>query len=296
MKNLIALALLLLNLSAPAFGAELSYAILGDSGHWNSSTREVRTSLLRTAVRKLVMPGDNLYVGSDYNAPWSHWTSQGFTFDAVAIGNHTAGYAREVEFFRMPGEYYSLVPEPGVRFLVLNSDNVRTAAEQATWLDHQLTTATESVILPMFHHAPLTITSFHGWEERRAFHEAVRPILFKHRSKLTALIVGHDHIASLLSFDGLPVIVSGAAMEQRRPEPRGETQQGILVKTEWLFDRAPYWVRLDIDTVRADVTARFIRSRDDRESCTARMRSGASAELSPNCAATFNGTRFGTSR
>jgi 3',5'-cyclic AMP phosphodiesterase CpdA len=233
----------------------------------------------------MIIPGDNLYQGTDYNIPWTHWMSKGFTFDVVAIGNHTAGYDEEVEFFGMPGEYYTRVMD-GTRFLVLNSDNVRTAGEQARWLDRELSQANESRIFVVLHHPPLTLTSSHPWEERRAFHQAVRPLLFRHRDKLTAVIAGHDHMASLASFDGLPVVVSGAAHEARRPEVRNDVQEGIRVRTEWIFDRTPYWVRLDLDSNDQDgkSTVRFIRARDSRETCTVVIRTGSVSELGDNCA------------
>ena len=41
----------------------------------------------------------------------------------------------------------------------------------------------------------------------------MRPVLKKWSSKINLIINGHDHIASLFTYDDLPVLVSGAVFE-----------------------------------------------------------------------------------
>ncbi len=263
------------------------YVLLGDGGYWLPHTRTVRDSLLRAGLRKLVMPGDNLYVPLQrYEDVWSPWSSHGFEFTAVAIGNHHGGIEQEVRFFGMPGEYYSKLLEPGVRLLVLNSERQETAPEQARWLDSELEKATESFVFVMYHHPSLSVTPDHGWEERRRFQLQVRPLLFKHRAKITAVLNGHDHVAAAYSFNDLPVIVGGASMQARKPVARRDTQEGISVRTLWLFEEAPYWVAFEPNVESGLVTFRFVRATDDAESCRLTIRTGEAPRLAGKCGRT----------
>lgn len=278
------LAALLLLLSSQALAA--SYAVVGDGGHWNAMARSVRDSILRdSGTRALILPGDNLYdVAKTYEQVWSPWSSKGLVFDVVAIGNHTRGYAEETRFFRMPGEYYARSEGALVRFLVLNSDNERTAAAQAQWLDQELTNARERFVFPVYHHPTYTVTSYHNWKEKAAFQRTIRPVLRKHRARITALLLGHDHIASLVTFDDLPAVVSGAVHETRAPERWNDTQDGVAVRTQWIFPRRAYWVRLRLPDEGAEAQAEFVRADNDQVSCGVRIATGKPAVLSSRCA------------
>ena len=109
----------------------------------------------------------------------------------------------------MPAEFYSRVLNDTARFIVLNSDNSANVKEQAAFLDKELQAA--QMIFVVFHHPSLTVAhNGHIWTEKKAFQQAVRPIFAKYRAKITALIVGHDHLASLHHFDDLPVVLSAA--------------------------------------------------------------------------------------
>jgi predicted phosphodiesterase len=261
--------------------ADTELAVIGDAGRANSNTRTVMASLQRAGVTRLVLPGDNLYSGT-YSQVWDSWRTAGFTFDAVAIGNHHGGYAEEMRYFGMPSEYHSRVIG-GARFLILNSDNDRSAAAQATWLDQELTAATESLVFLVFHHPSYSVSRFHRWEEKPNFQRAIRPVFWRHRSKITALLVGHDHLATLIRFDDLPVILSGAVQEVRRDSPVDNLQEGVSVKTDWYFDDNPYWANLKIADDLSQATVDYVRARDDYRACTAILRTGREAELQPNC-------------
>ncbi len=256
--------------AAPLLGVSYHYAIIGDAGEWNSKTQKIHKSIEATGVTRLILPGDNLYkVDEGYASAWLPW--MGFSFDAVAIGNHNMSYAEEVAFFKMPGEYYAKV-EPGVvRFLILNSDNEKTVAEQAAWLEEELQKATEPFVFPVYHHPSYTISIYHYWREKKAFHEAIRPLLFKYRHKITAVINGHDHMASLVEFDNLPVVVSGATSDLRPTLPVNKKSSGTRVRTRWLDSTAVYWAHLELDADKGVALVHFRRGRDNQVKCTARL-------------------------
>lgn len=291
LSNTIRLAGLVLSLSliSPAARAEtLSFAIIGDAGEWTEEAESVRDSILRTEVRSLVIPGDNLYrTREGYDSAWLPWSSKGFTYDVVAVGNHNAGMKKEVRYFGMPKDYYSKV-YPGVaRFIVLNSNAWLNVGKQMKFFERQLESATEPLVFLVYHHPTYTLANHgHFWQERFLFQLAIRPLLWKHRSKLTALIVGHDHLATLLHYDDLPVILSGAVKEVRKDGPVHYQRGRVHVKTDWYFDSTPHWVRLDLDAATGKARAHFIRSSDDQVGCSFGLQTGIPASLDTNCTRT----------
>jgi hypothetical protein len=268
--------------SVTSLAAETQIAIIGDAGEITSSSKKVRESISRMGVRKLALPGDNLYSGT-YEAAWSPWRNAGLTFDLVAIGNHNAGYRKEMNFFAMPGEYYAKAIGNSL-FIVLNSDNDRSAAEQAAWLNRELAAASQPNVFLIYHHPSYTVSAAHTWSEKPNFQRAIRSVIWTHRPKITALIVGHDHLASLIHFGDLPVILSGAVHDLRRDRPVDYMTDGIRIKTAWFFDRNAYWARLTVDDA-GGATVDFIRASDDNVSCTANLQTGSPAVMHRNCEA-----------
>jgi len=257
------------------------FALIGDAGKWNDSAKSVRDSIRDEGVRHLVLPGDNLYEKKDgYAGVWDHWSRHDLLFSVVAIGNHHGGYPAEARFFGMPGEYYSR--DVGhARFLVLNSDNVTTAQEQSGWLDRMLGEPWEGERFVVFHHPPVTLSDKHPWSEREAFHLAVLPVILSHRDRITALLVGHDHIASLHTVDGIPLVVSGAVMEMRDGERSDyDRDDGISVRTLWMYRKDPHWIRMDVE--EGEVSFEFIRAAGNRVQCRASIR-GGELSLDPSC-------------
>src|SRR5687767_3277637 len=110
-----AVLLSILFTSFSALAAISSYAVIGDAGMWNENSKMVRDSIYRSSVKDLILPGDNLYNGKDYDTAWAPWKKLGLNFAFVAIGNHNASYRSEIRYFKMPGEHYTVSPQPGVR-------------------------------------------------------------------------------------------------------------------------------------------------------------------------------------
>lgn len=262
--------------------AKLNFALMSDAGEWNDEVIETQKSLLRKNSKRLIMAGDNLYEDS-YEEIWDSWKEQGFTFDVVAIGNHGDSYEEEVRYFKMPNEYYSKVYDNSVRFIVLNSDNEDNVSEQMDFLDKELAKAEEPFLFLVYHHPTYTLSRKHDWEERREFQLELRKRIFDYRQKITALIVGHDHLALAAHFNDLPVIMSGAGKNQRKDRPVNNKQDGVQVQTGWFFDGSPYWAELIIDQEKGQAKVDFIRSEDDQIGCSLTLKTGKAAVLGKNC-------------
>ncbi len=268
--------------------ASEGFAIVGDAGVWNPHTRQVRDSIQRAGLKRLVMPGDNLYNRfSTYEQEWSPWKQAGFIFEAVAIGNHNAGFGAETAYFNMPGQAYAQVISDQVRFIMLNSDSKESVSEQAEWFQQQLESAREPFVFVMFHHPIVTLSSMHDWTERQGFQTRVRPLLYRYREKITALIVGHDHFAGLYSVGELPVILSGATHEMREPEVRNGEQAGLSVVTQYMYSGSPTWVKLTLPNGRElgsnVMVADFIRATDDHVDCSVQLVTGKAARPAAHC-------------
>jgi hypothetical protein len=273
-----------------------TFGVIADAGRRVPSTDRVRESMLFDQVQNLVLPGDNLYDEEhSYPAVWDAWAAAGFRFDIVALGNHhNGGYEPEMNFFAMPAEFYSRVSN-GARFISLNSDNMKNVAQQADFLERSLSQATERAVFVVIHHPPYTVSTRHGWEERREFQLAVRPRIQKYKRKITAVLAGHDHIASLIMLDDLPMLVSGAAFEQFNVAPVSyKGDDGTQVSTRWLYRGGAHWLRLDVDSVSGETWANFVnadakvetdpKAQLERVGCSIRLLAGKAPELRENCA------------
>ncbi|MCM2353966.1 MAG: metallophosphoesterase [Pseudobdellovibrio sp.] len=271
MKSFIALATLLF-VSLSGFAEELRFAVVGDAGFWNNNSKSLLTSITNFKTQKMVMPGDNIYKGT-YEQAWAPWKNAGITFDVVAIGNHHLGYANEVKYFGMPGEYFAKSYLNGeVLFLVLNSDNTKTVNEQMTWFESQLKSTTAKQVYVVYHHPSLTIGE-HKWTEKKEFQIKIRSLFKTYRSKITAAIVGHDHVAALINFDNLPVIVSGSAQSPDKGSPVNNVQEGIQVKSQIYLSAQPYWVQ-QITSGGDSAEFNFIRAKDNKVLCKAVIQTG----------------------
>ncbi len=263
--------------------ASLNFALLSDAGISNKHTKSTQKSLLRNNSKHLIMAGDNLYEGT-YGDIWDPWKEKGFKFEVVSIGNHNDGYEQEVGYFEMPAEYYSKVYGKTVRFIVLNSDNRDNISEQMEFLDKTLEEAKEPFVFLVYHHPSFTLSQKHDWSERKEFQLEIRQRIFKYRNKLTALIVGHDHLALIAHFNDLPVLMSGAGSKQRKDFPVKNKQSGVQVNTDWFFNGDAYWADLQIHKHSNFAIVKFIRSDDDHVGCELTIRTGQEASFAKSCA------------
>ncbi len=259
--------------------AQTEFAIIGDAGRINQNSQSVMKSILNHGITQLILPGDNLY-SSTYEKVWKVWQDNQFDFSVVAIGNHNSGYAEEVSYFQIPGEYYK--KSIGFAdFFVLNSDNPKNVSAQMAWLDKELQNTTMKNVFLVYHHPTYTVSKVHGWTDRKAFQIEIRKRLIKFRSKITALMVGHDHLASLIHFGDLPVILSGAVQEVRKDSPVDYVTDGVRIKTAWYFDHTPHWAQLVVTSTGATVD--FIKAQTNQTNCSVRLYTGRMAEMGANC-------------
>ncbi len=270
-----------------------SFGVLGDAGVSTNSTRTVRASILRSGVTDLILPGDNLYFieRDTYASVWDSWRDLGLEFSVVALGNHTISNALEMDYFDMPGEFYRRDVQ-GVRFLVLNSDNVRTAALQAGWLKKELEAGKgHPNLFVVMHHPPMTLSPRHTWQERQAFHLAVRPVLLSYQDDIRAVLVGHDHLATFVMLENLPVVVSGAGFESFPAPPVNAdvTPGGPRARTIWGHRAGNYWTRLDVNEKTGEVWFNFVHSAKGVDCSIGLRRSsvapGQVVTVRPNCLA-----------
>lgn len=292
LKNLISRFILILTflinvqfLSASALKYE--YAVMGDAGEWNNDTRSVFYSLLRKNVKTLVMPGDNLYSWpwspKTYQEVWNPWRLENFDFFAVGIGNHHGGYDAEVAYFEMPAEYYSKTVNNFVQFIVLNSDNESNARQQAKFLEDTLAQTTTPYTFLVYHHPTYTVSPFHWAQEKIKFQKEIRPIIQKYRNKITALLVGHDHVSLVAHFNDLPVVLSGSTHEQRPHLPLNYTQDGITVTTNWHNAKSALWAYLAVDESSSEARIDFIKGTTDQYMCSLTIKTGQAAKFMSNC-------------
>lgn len=258
------------------------FAILGDAGEFNKHNKRVFHSILQTDIRRLILLGDQLYnLKKTYPQVWDVWKTAGFEFEVVALGNHHSTYADEMAYFEMPGEYFAKSISPDIKFLVLNSDNEETVEEQLKWFEQELITAQEKFVFVMFHHPNLTMHRTHKWKEKEEFQTGVRALFQQYRSKLTAVMVGHDHIASMMEFGDLPVILTGATQDIRFGFPPEGTQAGIHITNHWYFDFHSYWVRLTVDDQASSAQVEFVRAKDSKVMYTTELTPGQRLTTQP---------------
>ncbi|MEZ0391041.1 MAG: metallophosphoesterase [Pseudobdellovibrionaceae bacterium] len=247
-------------------------AIMGDAGLWGPPLDHLRRSLELANTRSVIMPGDNLYFGS-YSVTWDIWKKTGFSFDVVALGNHNKGYPTEMLYFNMPGEYFSVVKN-GARFFVLNSDNTNNEEQQFAWLEQEFSKATEKLIFIVYHHPTFTVSEKHKWTEKKDFQLRMREFLKVHAGKITALIIGHDHISTLVDFGSVPAILAGAGREVRSAQPVSYIEDGFAVETRFLDDRTQHWAQLEISEDASEAWVHWIRVSDQSNVCSAHLVAG----------------------
>jgi len=242
-------------------------AIMGDAGEAGADLNALKRSVMREGITSIIMPGDNLYSGT-YASVWNDWKKSGLNFDIVAIGNHNDGYENEIAYFNMPAEYYS-VKKDGARFIVLNSDNEENVAEQFAWFKKEIAEANESLIFIMYHHPSFTIAKSHKWTDKKSFQLQMRQILKQHSAKISALILGHDHMSEFMYFGATPVIVAGSGREVRKEKSVSYMEDGFLIETKFMASRTQHWALMEIEPGATEARVHFVRVSDQKRVCSA---------------------------
>jgi len=265
------------------------FAVSGDSGVTSRENFELKESIIKEGVNRMILAGDNNYSGQPYPNIWDHWTQSGVNFDVVAIGNHNRSYAEEVDYFHMPAEYYSMEFGKHIRFIVLNSDNERTANEQTQWFNDQMEKTTEKFVFVVYHHPTYSTSNHHHWWEKEDFQTQMRLSLKKYRNKITALFVGHDHMVSFHEVGTLPMIVSGGGTKARSASAyEYQAGDGTEVKTDWLFNGARTWVKLTVDDTNDTALVDALTVSENNVRCTLKLKTGVKPVVSQNCKDTFH--------
>ena len=244
------------------------FAVIGDAGHWNIHAEKVRDSILKRGVQNLILPGDNLYDTSlNYDDVWSHWINSDLNFSVTALGNHYKTIPSELSYFGMPSNFY-YKDLGSVRFIVLDSETQDVLDQQIALVEDALENSPHQFNVIVFHHPMATISYRHGWRERQDFHLAMRPVFEKYQKKINLVINGHDHLATLFTYNDLPVLVSGAVFESR-PAPAFEYQQegGAFISTKWVNKNGYYWVELEFLPDENLIKLNFIRTDKPEVSC-----------------------------
>ena len=267
----------------PSFGENsVSFAVIGDAGHPSVHTNVIKESIKSSGVKNLILPGDNIYdLSLSYDDVWGSWNE--FNFSVVALGNHHQSYEEEIEYFKIPNEYFSKVFK-GIKFIVLNSDNKLNVDEQVSFLEKELKFSSgDQPLFVVFHHPPATVSYRHSWQEREEFQNAIRPILLRYRHKIDAILVGHDHQASMFTYGNIPVIVSGAIFEYFPSRYVDQVIDGVTAQSIWRFESGYYWTRLDVDKKNNWTWVNFINGYEDKVVCSIKLTKNKEVIVRPNC-------------
>lgn len=125
----------------------------------------------------------------------------------VAIGNHdiAGGHqADQLDFFKMPGYYYS-VKKPGIEFFVIDTNSFARDQVQQRWLKQALAASVSNWKAVIGHH-PIYSSGEHG--SNRGLKMTLEPVLISEHADL--YLAGHDHnYERFKPIQGVSHIVSG---------------------------------------------------------------------------------------
>jgi Calcineurin-like phosphoesterase len=249
-----------------------SLGLVGDAGVNNPVISKLRTSLADHGVKDLVLLGDNIYdTNLSYDDIWMPWIKKGFNFPVVAIGNHKKSIEEEVSYFKLPADYYTIIFQSS-RFIVLNSENLSNIDSQMSFLEKILTKRDlEKQVYLVVHHPYVTVSNFHSWTERPEFQKKLRSLILKYSDRITAVLSGHDHLATFVDVNGLPLIVSGASFEERPTRDLNYQDQKFRVREQWQYRGGKYWAKLDIAEAAQNAWVTFIPFEGGKIECRIRI-------------------------
>lgn len=217
----------------PNVTGSLKMAVIGDNGDGSREQAEIAEQM--AALRQqfpydlVLMVGDNFYGAqrlSDLEQKFARvyrpLLDAGVIFQA-ALGNHDHPSTVTYPPLNMDGRrYYSFV-RPGVRFIVLDTNELD--AKQLQWAEATLRQATEPWRIAYFHHPIYGNASRHGANiELRLLLE---PLLLEYGVQV--VFSGHDHVYERLKPQkGIQYFVTGSAGKLRKGglDPSDSTAAG----------------------------------------------------------------------
>ncbi|MBF0362789.1 MAG: hypothetical protein HQK49_17350 [Oligoflexia bacterium] len=138
--------------------------------------------------------------------------------------------------------------------------------------DKQLEDATEKIILITFHHPPADVGPKHSWKERKEFMLKLVPVLKKFKNKISSILVGHEHVATFVDFDGIPLFVSPSSVKPRTGKYYNEfiPELGVNVVSKWVYNdnKNRYWLKTDIDTDNDSLIFNYINIQNNISECS----------------------------
>ncbi|MBF0361866.1 MAG: metallophosphoesterase [Oligoflexia bacterium] len=271
-----------------AFSKVYTFGIIGDVGQYATDLTFLQSSLHESDIKNLIMVGDNApniaTSSATYPAIWNSWIDE-FNFMAVAVGNHNQGYKREMDYFKMPGDFYSIVPENDLLIIVLNSDeeNKTRIEEQMKFIQDQLESANQKMILIAFHHPPADVGPKHTWKEKKSFFLKLVPILKKFKTKIDAILVGHEHVATFVDFDGIPLFVSPSVVGPREGKYYDKYYRELETKAtnKWVYTGKINrdWLKLEVNTDDDSMLFSYINiDKKNRSDCSIVITSNVNAQ------------------
>ncbi|MBF0362535.1 MAG: metallophosphoesterase [Oligoflexia bacterium] len=240
------------------FAKVYSFGITSDGGQYTSNLTFLKKSFLELNTKDLILvgdsaPRDNESTRATLEEIWGQFMND-FNFTAAVVGNHNKGYQREMDFFKMPGDYYSVRPINDLLVIGLNSDerNNQRVTEEINFLQNQLANASEKMIIIIFHNPPANVAPNHNWTEKKEFVTKVVALLKRYKGKISAVIAGHVHIATFVDIDGIPLFISPSPVQPRdaRYFDSYDNQLKMQVTNKWVYknQRNRYWLKLDVNT------------------------------------------------
>ncbi|MFM7204442.1 MAG: metallophosphoesterase [Myxococcota bacterium] len=201
--------------TAPPKGTPFNFAAYGDNRSNPDEHTKVATAILSHKPRLVVTTGD--YV--EYAGVIDQWHNQFFTPAAPmlasvpilpSIGNHDSnvGHPRspvDVYFPPPNGKNYYSRDIGDIHFVVVDSNvSYGTSSNQYAWLEQDLASTTQPVIL-VAHHHPVYSSGNHGSTSR--MDDTLR-VLYE-RYGVTAVLNGHDHMYERSYRNGIHYFVLG---------------------------------------------------------------------------------------
>jgi len=225
----------------------------------------------------LLLPGDLTQHGEPENHAWLAERLAQLPFPAFVVpGNHDVPQMRadgrsiglgDFPRYYQPFGYedgqsldYSRVLLPGIRLIGLNSNHFDAQGhlvgglriEQLTWLEEELATAEEELVLIMVHHnvvEHLRGQSLHPWGRRYMLDNASRLRRLLQAYGVQLVFTGHLHIQHIARRGGVYDITTGSLVSFPHPyrviEIQSDPEAGIQVNIEsYQVGSLPDWPNL----------------------------------------------------